>query len=72
MTKDELRAELARQAQQYQDVYGGEVRTYAAQPEPDRRPWKKRTSVQAEAFQKVLDEAAQLKVKRESQEEVPT
>ena len=41
MTKDELRAELERQAQRYKDVYGGEVITYAAQPDPDRKPWRK-------------------------------
>lgn len=54
MTKDELRAELERQAQRYKDVYGGEVITYAAQPEPDRRPWRKRQSVQDQAFQQEL------------------
>ena len=41
MTKDELRAELERQKQQFEEVYGGEVVTYAAQPEPDRKPWRK-------------------------------
>mgnify|MGYP006344252543 CR=1 FL=1 len=39
VTKDELSAELARQAQHYKDVYGGEVVTYAAQPDPERKPW---------------------------------
>ncbi len=41
MTKDELRAELERQEQRYKDVYGGEITTYAAQPEPERKPWRK-------------------------------
>ena len=45
MTKDELRAELERQEQRYKDVYGGEVTTYAAQPEPERKPWRKRASL---------------------------
>ena len=51
MTKDELRAELERQKQQFEEVYGGEVVTYAAQPEPDRKPWRKRPSLLDEAFQ---------------------
>lgn len=50
MTKDELRAELERQKQRYETVYGGEVVTYAAQPEPERKPWKKRQSLLDEAF----------------------
>ena len=31
VNKDQLRAELERQAQRYKDVYGGEVTLYAAQ-----------------------------------------
>jgi hypothetical protein len=50
MTKDELRAELERQKQRFEEVYGGEVVTYAAQPEPERKPWKKRPSLLDEAF----------------------
>ena len=38
VTKDELRAELERQEQRFKDVYGGEVTTYAAKPEPGRKP----------------------------------
>lgn len=49
MTKDELRAELERQKQRYETVYGGEVVTYAAQPDPDRKPWLKRLSLLDEA-----------------------
>ncbi|GLX13661.1 hypothetical protein Pstr01_19000 [Pseudomonas straminea] len=51
MTKDELRAELERQRQRFETVYGGEVVTYAAQPEPERKPWRKRPSLLDEAFQ---------------------
>ena len=51
MTKVELRAELERQKQRYEQVYGGEVVTYAAQPEPERKPWRKRPSLLDEAFQ---------------------
>ncbi len=50
MTKDELRAELERQKQRFEEVYGGEVVTYAAQPEPDRKPWRRRPSLLDEAF----------------------
>ncbi|MBD9417033.1 hypothetical protein IB234_20905 [Pseudomonas sp. PDM16] len=54
MTKDELRAELERQAQRYKDVYGGEVVTYAAQPDPERKPWRKKPSLIDQAFQQEL------------------
>ncbi|WP_407311988.1 hypothetical protein [Pseudomonas sp. nanlin1] len=54
MTKDELRAELERQEQRYKDVYGGEITTYAAQPEPERKPWRKRASLLDQAFQQEL------------------
>lgn len=50
MTKDELRDELERQKQRFEKVYGGEVVTYAAQPDPDRKPWRKRPSLLDEAF----------------------
>ncbi len=49
MTKDELRAELERQEQRYKEVYGGEVTTYA-----ERKPWRKRATVQDQAFTQEL------------------
>lgn len=55
VTKDELRAELERQAQRYKDVYGGEVLTYAAQPDPERRPWRKKASLLDQAFQQEIE-----------------
>ncbi len=55
MTKDQLRAELERQAQRYKDVYNGKVITYAAQPEPDRKPWRKRPSLLDQAFTQELE-----------------
>nr|WP_245362617.1 hypothetical protein [Pseudomonas sp. BP8] len=55
VTKDELRAELERQAERYKDVYGGEVTTYAAQPEPERKPWRKRATVQDQVFAQELE-----------------
>jgi hypothetical protein len=54
VTKDELSAELARQAQRYKEVYGGEVITYAAQPDPERKPWRKKPSLIDQAFQQEL------------------
>jgi hypothetical protein len=55
VTKDELRAELERQEQRYKDVYGGEVTLYAAQPDPDKKPWRKRPTVQDKAFDRELE-----------------
>ena len=55
VTKDELRAELERQAERYKDVYGGEVTTYAAQPDPERKPWRKRASILDQAFTQELE-----------------
>jgi hypothetical protein len=55
VTKDELRAELERQALRYKDVYGGEILTYAAQPDPERKPWRKRASLLDQAFDKELE-----------------
>nr|WP_276584071.1 hypothetical protein [Pseudomonas sp. RIT-PI-AD] len=50
-----MRAELERQAQRYKDVQGGEVITYAAQPEPERKPWRKRPSLLDQAFERELE-----------------
>jgi len=55
VTKDELRAELERQAERYKEVYGGEVTTYAAQSDPERKPWRKRATVQDQAFSQELE-----------------
>ncbi len=55
MTKDELRAELERQEKRFKDVYGGEITTYAAQPEPERKPWRKRASLLDQAFQTEIE-----------------
>ncbi|WP_405121166.1 hypothetical protein [Pseudomonas leptonychotis] len=67
MTKDELRAELERQAQRYKDVYGGEVLTYAAQPDPERKPWRKKANLLDQAFEKELDRIEKdLKTKMEA------
>jgi hypothetical protein len=54
VTKEELRAELERQEQRYKEVYGGEITTYAAQPEPERKPWRKKASILDQAFKQEL------------------
>jgi hypothetical protein len=64
VTKDELRAQLERQEQRYKEVYGGEVTTYAAQPEPERKPWRKRESIQDQAFKEELQ-----KIEKDLQEQ---
>lgn len=51
MTKDELRAELERQAHRFKEIYGGEVTLYAPEPKPDRKPWTKRKSLLDQAFE---------------------
>ncbi|MDG9883230.1 hypothetical protein CSV86_001020 [Pseudomonas putida CSV86] len=61
MTKDELRAELERQEQRFKEVYGGEVTTYAAQPEPERKPWRKRATVMDQVFAEELRKMEQEK-----------
>lgn len=66
VTKDELRAELERQEQRYKDVYGGEVTTYAAQPDPERKPWRKRASVLDQAFAQELE-----KIEKELKDQAP-
>ncbi|MDD1015346.1 hypothetical protein [Pseudomonas rubra] len=66
MTKDELRAELERQEQRYKDVYGGEVTTYAAQPDPERKPWRKRASLRDQAFAQELE-----KIEKELKDQAP-
>jgi FKBP-type peptidyl-prolyl cis-trans isomerase (trigger factor) len=55
VTKDELRAELERQAQRYKDEQGGEIFTYAAQPDPERKPWRKKASLLDQAFEKEIE-----------------
>jgi hypothetical protein len=59
VTKDELRAELERQEQRYKEVYGGEVTTYAAQPDPERKPWRKKASILDQAFKQELQKMEQ-------------
>ncbi|BAU72839.1 hypothetical protein [Metapseudomonas furukawaii] len=66
MTKDELRAELERQAKRYKDVYGGEVTTYVAQREPERKPWRKKPSLLDKSFEREIE-----KIEKELNREAP-
>nr|WP_234461632.1 hypothetical protein [Stutzerimonas stutzeri] len=59
VTKDELRAELERQAQRFTNIYGGEVTTYAAEREPERKPWRKKPSLVDQVFQQELQKLEQ-------------
>ncbi|MOA57197.1 hypothetical protein D3C78_1813320 [compost metagenome] len=59
MTKDELRAELERQEQRFKEIYGGEVTTYAAQPDPERKPWRKRATVHDQVYAQELQKMEQ-------------
>ncbi|MGH8352150.1 MAG: hypothetical protein ACRERY_01255 [Pseudomonas sp.] len=54
MTKEQLRAELEQQARSFIESEGGEIVLYAAQPKPDKRPWRKKPSLLDEAFQTEL------------------
>ncbi|MCY1282287.1 hypothetical protein D3C76_850270 [compost metagenome] len=69
MTKDELRAELERQEQRYKDIYGGEVTLYAAQPDPERKRWRKRPSVQDQAFDRELQKIEEQRLKAQKEAE---
>lgn len=64
MTKEQLRAELERQANRFTTIYGGEVTTYAAQPDPERKPWRKKPSILDQAFQQELQ-----KIEKEQSEQ---
>lgn len=68
MTKDELRIELERQAQRYKTIYGGEITTYAAQVEPERKPWRKKASIQDQAFKEELQKLEREKLQNESED----
>lgn len=59
MRKDELRELLEKRTKIFEDVYGGAVTTYAAEPAPERKPWRKRPSLLDEAFQAEIDKEEQ-------------
>lgn len=59
MRKNELRELLEKRTKVFEDVYGGAVTTYAAEPPPERKPWRKRPSLLDEAFQAEIDKEEQ-------------
>ncbi|WP_407295680.1 hypothetical protein [Stutzerimonas zhaodongensis] len=69
MTKEQLRAELEKQANRFQAVYGGEITTYAAQPDPERRPWRKRPTVHDQVFKAEIKKIEKELSEQESQAE---
>lgn len=71
MTKDELRAELERQEQRYKDVCGGEVTLYAAQPAPEKKPWRKRRNLLDQAFDRELEKIEEQRLKQEREAASP-
>ena len=53
--KDSLRAQLAHAVEQFQNEQQGEITLYAAQVAPEKRPWRKKASLQDEVFARELD-----------------
>lgn len=54
MNKDKLREMLKERTEVFQNVYGGEVVRYAAEPPPEKRPWRQKKSLLDESFDKAL------------------
>lgn len=50
MTKEELRKHLQEQFEQHLQVSPDAVEVYAAEPESETRPWKKKPSLLDQAF----------------------
>lgn len=50
MTKEELRKQLQEQLEQHLQVNPDAVTVYAAEPEPESKPWKKKPSLLDQAF----------------------
>ncbi len=50
MTKEELRQELQEQFERHLQANPDAVTLYAAEPEPETRPWKKKPSLLDQAF----------------------
>ncbi len=50
MTKDELRQQLREQFEQHLQVNPDAVTLYAAEREPETKPWKKKPSLLDQAF----------------------
>lgn len=64
-SKDELRKLLAVQVASHLQVKPEAVTLYAAEREPDRKPWRKRPSLLDKAFAEVVAEAEALHDKKD-------
>lgn len=56
MTKEELRKQLQEKFEQHLQVNPDAVTVYAAEPEPETKPWKKKPSLLDQAFAQDLAE----------------
>ncbi len=56
MTKDELRQQLQEQFEQHLQENPDAVTLYAAEPEPETKPWKKKPSLLDQTFAQDLAE----------------
>ena len=56
MTKDELRQQLQEQFEKHLQANPDAVTLYAAEPEPETKPWKKKPSPLDQAFAQDLAE----------------
>ncbi|MGN7445328.1 MULTISPECIES: hypothetical protein [Pseudomonas] len=50
MTKEELRQQLQKQFEQHLQAHPDAVTLYAAEPEPETKPWRKKPSLLDQAF----------------------
>lgn len=50
MTKEELRQQLQEQFEQHLQAHPDAVTLYAAESEPEKKPWKKKPSLLDQAF----------------------
>lgn len=50
MTKEELRQQLREQFERHLQAHPDAVTLYAAEPQPETRPWKKKRSALDQAF----------------------
>ena len=56
MTKEELRQQLQAQLDHHLQGHPDAVTVYAAEPEPETKPWKKKPSLLDQAFARDLAE----------------
>nr|WP_290467348.1 hypothetical protein [Pseudomonas fluorescens] len=56
MTKEELRQQLQEQFEQHVQANPGAVTLYAAEPDPETKPWKRKPSLLDQAFAQDLAE----------------